>query len=283
MMFRSARPVLAALLLAAASPSAGAHAAGEAGRVVRLSYTLYGHGLHVLDVTVDLRLTPDGYSVRLRDHTTGFLGFMLHTDVTSTAIGRFTANGVQPMHFESAGYSRGAQRDTVLDYVDGNPVVRVLTPREPRRDPVDIGQARGSIDTLSAMADMMHQVQETGRCDGNALVFDGLRLTRVSSRTAGEQTVPPDSRSAYTGTALRCDFTTLEIAGFLHNEDEAKTRKPQHGSVWVTPVVPGAPALPVRIMFENPKLGLATMFLVGAEAVPAPPPTGSAVPGNPGG
>ena len=48
-------------------------------------------------------------------------------------------------------------------------------------------------------------------------------------------------------------------------------RKPQHGSAWVSPVVRDAPALPVRIMFENPKLGTATMFLTRAEESPAAP------------
>ena len=190
---------------------------------------------------------------------------MMHTDVTSTATGRFVAGGVQPVHFESSGYSRGAQRDSVLDYVDGNPVVRVLSPQEPNRDPVPIAQARGSIDTLSAMADVMRRIELTGGCDGAARVFDGLRLSEVSAHTVGQQTVPEDSRSSYGGMALRCDFVSLEIAGFLHDSDEAKARKPQHGSVWVSRILPGAPPLPIRIVFENPKLGMASMFLTKAE------------------
>ena len=278
MMSKPPRPVLALLLLAAAAPRAGAASAADRGSTVRLRYALYGHGLHALDIAVDLRLTPDGYSVRLRDHTTGFLSLMLHTDVTSAAIGRFTAGGVQPLRFESAGYSRGARRDTVLDYADGNPVVRVQTPAETRRDPVDIAQARGAIDTLSAMADLVQQVRRSGHCDGQALVFDGLRLTQVRSRTAGEQAVPPDDRSPYAGSALRCDFTSQQTAGFLHDSDEQQARKPQHGTAWVTRIVPGAPALPVRITFENPRLGLATMFLKQADTVPA-----DAAPAGPGG
>ena len=271
MILRHTRLILAALVLSAGM-SIGQPAAaqgGDAARTIRLSYDLYGRGFHVLDVVVELRLTRQGYSVRLHDHSAGFLSLMMHTDVTSTATGLFAATGVQPVHFESSGYSRGAQRRTVLDYAGGDPVVRVLTPAEPRRDRVDPAQARGSIDTLSAMADMMHQVQQGGRCDGRALVYDGLRLTRVTSTTAGRQAVPPDGRSPYGGTALRCDFASLEVGGFLHNDEEAAMRKPQHGSAWIAPVVADAPALPVRIVFENPQLGTATMFLTKAEADPA--------------
>ncbi len=253
-----------------ALPQAGQPVA-SASKPIRLSYLLYGHGFHVLDVVVDLNVTPYGYSVRLNDHTTGFLGFMLHTNVTSTVTGRFKPGepGVQPVRFESSGYSRGAQRDAVLVYVDGNPKVEILTPPETRRDPVSTADARGSIDTLSAMADMVHQVRQTGRCDGKARVFDGLRLTQVSSHTVGQQTVPPDDRSPFGGSALRCDFESLEIGGFLHNADEAKMRQVQHGTAWVSVIVPGAPALPVRIMFETPQLGMATMFLVKVEQNPA--------------
>ena len=284
---RPFRAAAAAFVLAAAAPAA--HAQPSSGQpspgaaysvpaappqTIRLTYALYAHGFRVLAVIAELRLTPSGYAVVLRDHTTGFLGFMLHTDVTSTATGRFVPGGVQPVHFESSGFSRGAQRDTVLDYSDGNPIVRVLTPVERNRDPVDIARARGSIDTLAAMADMVHQVQLTGRCDGAALIFDGLRLTRASSRTAGQQAMPADDRSPFKGMALRCDFVSQEIGGFLHNDEEAQMRQPKHGSAWVLPVLPDAPALPARIVFENPRLGLATMVLTGVDQVAAPGPNG---------
>ncbi len=256
----------AAAATPAATPAAWAQpSASDASRTIRLSYTLYGHGLHVLNVVVDLRLSGQGYSVRLNDRTAGFLGLMLHTDVTSTATGRFASGGVRPVRFESAGYSRGAQRRTVLEYVDGNPAVRVLTPSEPRRDRVDPAQTAGSIDTLSAIADMVHEVQQDGRCDGHALVFDGLRLTQVSARTVGRQTVPQDDRSPFGGTALRCNFVSLQVGGFLHNDEEARMRRPQHGTAWVASVGQGLPEMPVRISFENPKLGLATMFLSKVE------------------
>ena len=269
---RQLRTGLLALALAAAAQAALAQSSGggrDSPRAIRLRYTLYGHGFHVLNVVVELRLSGQGYSVRLNDRTAGFLGLMLHTDVTSTATGRFASGGVQPVRFESTGYSRGAQRQAVLEYAHGNPTVRVLTPNEPRRDRVDPAQTMGSIDTLSAMADMVHEVQQDGRCDGRALVFDGLRLTQVSARTMGRQTVPPDGRSPYGGTALRCDFVSLQVGGFLHNDEEARMRKPQHGTAWVAPVEQGLPALPVRISFESPQLGLATMFLTKIEREPA--------------
>lgn len=248
------------------APVAGVHASP-----IRLSYALYGHGFHVMDVTVEMQLTPDAYSVQLNDHTAGLIGFMLNTNVTSSAIGRFVGDGVQPIRFKSAGYSRGAQRSTQLDYPDGNPSVTLLSPPETRRDPVPIAAAHGSVDTLSAIADLVRRVQRSGRCDGDALIFDGLRLTRAHARTAGQQPVPMDHDATYGGTALRCDFVTQQVAGFLHNDDEAPLHRPQHGSAWVNRIVAGAPPLPVRIVFEHPKLGTATMILTRVVAGAASP------------
>lgn len=270
---RLAPACLLALSALAPAPAAGTPTSAPP---IRLDYALYGHGFHVMDVTVDLLLTPDGYSVRLNDRTVGLLGFMLHANVTSTAQGRFAGDGVRPVRFTSNGYSRGADRRTQLDYADGNPAVTVLSPPETRRDPVPIASARGSIDTLSAIADLMRKVETSGRCDGNALIFDGLRLSEARSQTTGQQTVPQDHDAAYGGTALRCDFVSQQTAGFLHNEDENALHRPQHGTAWISRVAAGAPPLPVRIMFEHPKLGTATMVLTRVEA-------GAPEPASPGG
>ena len=239
-----------------------AFAAGE----IRLSYKLYGRGFHVMNVTVALDLTQYGYGIAVHDQTVGLMSVMVHTNVTSSAAGRFAPGGVQPLHFESVGLSRGAQRTTVLDYVDGNPVVRQSTPPEPDRDPVDTASTRGGIDTLSAIVGLVHRVQQTGRCDGDALIFDGLRLSRAHAQTVGEQTVPMHDGALYRGTALRCDFESLETGGFAHDEDQAAMHRPQDGSAWVAPVLPGAPALPVQIRFHHPKLGMVTMVLTSAAA-----------------
>ncbi|WP_428392353.1 DUF3108 domain-containing protein [Lichenicoccus sp.] len=243
--------------------SPAAFAAGQ----IRLSYKLYGRGFHVMNVAVALSLNQYGYGIAVHDQTVGLMSVMVHTNLTSTATGRFKPDGVQPTHFESVGFSRGAQRTTVLDYVDGNPVVRQLTPPEPNRDPVAAASARGAIDTLSAIVGLVHRVQQTGRCDGSALLFDGLRLSRARAHTVGEQVVPAHDGALYPGTALRCNFESLEVGGFEHDEDQAEMHRPQHGSAWVAHVLPGAPALPVRISFHHPKLGMVTMVLTSAAAV----------------
>ena len=75
---------------------------------------------------------------------------------------------------------------------------------------------------------------------------------------------PENGETPYGGTALRCDLTGLQLAGFLHDEDEAKMRLPQTGIVWLRTVLPDAPPLPVRMSFTHPHVGVLTAMLVGA-------------------
>jgi len=241
---------------ATADAQAGAPAAYRADRPVSLTYALFSHGLRAMTLQATLRLTPQGYALTLHDKTTGFIGMMVRTDVTSTAAGRFDGDKVMPISYASSGYSRGADRSTRIDYPGGEPKVAVLTPPDANRDPVPEDETGHSIDTLSAMVGLLHEVAQNGRCDGQEKLFDGLRLSMLTAETKGEEAVPKSDTSPFdTGTALRCDFVGQQIAGFLHNGDEAKVRKPQHGNAWLVPLLPGGPRFPVRVVFEHPRLG----------------------------
>jgi hypothetical protein len=228
---------------------------------LRLSYVLYGHGFHVMDVDADVELTPAGYRISLHNRTAGLVGVLVHTDVTSIAVGRFDGARAQPSGFTSSGQSRGAQRVARIAYPDGVPQVLELTPVDHDRDPVAASATIGSIDALSAVAALVHAVDQTGQCDGEARIFDGLRLSTLQARTIGEQALPPSSNSPYAGPALRCDFTGRQIGGFLHNADAARLHRPQQGSAWLARPIPGGPRLPIRVTFENPRFGRATLFL----------------------
>jgi len=122
-------------------------------------------------------------------------------------------------------------------------------------------EARQSIDSLSAMALLVHRVQQNGRCDGTASLYDGRRLMRLTARTVGTELVPRSSRSPYYGNAERCDFEGLLIGGIEHDKEEASTRRPKRGSAWFAVAAPGMPPLPIRMDFETIWFGTASMYL----------------------
>jgi hypothetical protein len=264
--WRRTRPLPAFLLstlLCSGAAAAAQPAAYTPGEVVRLSYEGYAHGLHVLTVDGALRLTDTGYSVRMSYRTAGLISMVSHTRISSSSEGRFDGGKPEPLDFTSEGYTRGADRSVRLSFKDGMPQVDALSPPEPNRDPVPASQLGGSIDSLTAMATLIHEVSASGRCDGHAKLFDGLRLTALDAHTTGSEAVPHDDRSPFGGDALRCDFTGQQIGGFLHDKDAAP-RKPRAGTAWVASAVPGAPKLPVRVVFDHPKLGLITLVLTKA-------------------
>ena len=230
-----------------------------------VEYTGYSHGFTVLKLTGTLALTPSGYTAHVTFHTAGFAGMVVHLDNDSQVSGAFKGDQALPSLFEGTGHLRGDARATKMVWTDGNPTVQVLTPpAEPERTAVPVADTVQTIDTLSAVAALIHQVGETGRCDGTLKTFDGRRLALQSAHSAGQDTLPATDRSIFAGQAMRCDLEGQQLGGFKRDESLAELKKPRHGSAWVAEVVPGAPPVPVRIAFENDLLGKVTLYLTAA-------------------
>lgn len=250
----------ARLLLLFLAPAA--HAADP----VQLRYAVYAGGLNVVVLHSEMVLSSNAYHVRLLYHTAGLYSLVVGADLTTTASGRFVAGRAQPSRFYSAGRLRGIVREVLIDYVNGNPVVRTLIPPlGPKREPVPPADEAGTIDTLSAMAQLAEQVNETQRCDGSMRVFDGRRLIALSAKTAGIQILPPSNVSTFSGQALRCDVVSQQLAGFKHDQDEARLRRPQHGQAWFGRLAPGGPLVLVRATFPTVFFGHGTLYLQSRE------------------
>ena len=154
---------------------------------------------------------------------------------------------------------RGQERVTQIDWQNGRPVISQLVPPvEAERDPVPAEEQAHTVDTLSAMASLLHQVASSGRCEGALNTFDGRRLSAITAHTVGEEVLPKTDRSVFEGPALRCDFEGRQTGGFVH-----VLRRPQRGSAWFASLAPGAAPVPVRIVFANRVLGATTVYLTG--------------------
>jgi hypothetical protein len=255
---------LAFLLLltppALAQPAAPPLAATD----IAAAYDIYAHGLRIAEMQAGYSLGPRGYRVQVAYHTTGLAGVLFGGHQLSTAEGAWDTAGAAPRRYAGVGEWRGERRETVIEYEHGQPAIRAMTPpADAERDPVPVALQANTIDTLSALAQLLRQVQAAGRCEGAAATFDGRRLAEVSARTVGEEVLPPSSRSIYSGKALRCDFEGRQLAGFLHGEDQERLRRPQHGSAWLASLTPGGPKVPVQIAFETRWFGTTTLYLAG--------------------
>ncbi|MGI3775908.1 MAG: DUF3108 domain-containing protein [Janthinobacterium lividum] len=254
----SLRVLPAALLLVA--PAA---VAAEPAPAVTVAYVAYAAALPVLRLHASYAIGPAAYEVKLAFDTAGVFGVLLHAHVDSTATGRLEDSGAHPDRYYSAGSIRGRPHVVQIDYAAGEPRIVQLSPKaDEEREPVPPALQAGTVDNLSAMAELISAVARTGRCDGTRRTFDGSRLSELSSRTVGEETLEPTGRSSFSGRALRCDLEGRQLAGFPKDADRAAVARPLHGSAWFASISPGTPAVPVRISFETRFFGAATAYLV---------------------
>ncbi len=250
----------AAILALMAAPAAAQPAHQQ------LTYSAYADGLNVMDVEADVAVSQDNYRLKVSYHITGLIGVFVNAESTTTVDGRFQGDTPVPRELFSAGRLRGRQRVTQIDWQNGRPIVSQLVPPvEAERDPVPADEQAHTVDTLSAMASLLHQVALSGRCEGALTTFDGRRLSSIEAHTVGEEVLPKTERSSFEGPALRCDFEGRQLAGFVRDEDINVLKRPQHGSAWFASLAPGEPPVPVRIAFQTRVMGPTTMYLTARE------------------
>lgn len=231
---------------------------------IHVTYSGYSHGFNVLDLDAVLTVTPVHYTLEVNFALAGVLGALLHADGKTVVNGRYIGARVQPDDLFSTGHFRGAPRVTQIVWKAGMPtILQMQPPVDTERDPVPPALQANTIDSLSAMASLIHQVSTAGKCDGRDRTFDGRRLSDVAAHTGGMETLDKTSRSIFQGPALRCNFEGKQLAGFRKDADQDELHRPQDGSAWFAQVIPGAPQIPVRVMFTTPQFGETTMYLTG--------------------
>lgn len=250
---------LAAALLLCLAPAARA-------QPVIAHYAAYSTGLNVLRLDAELAIGPRDYRVRLTYRTAGTVGVLVRAEQDTVVEGAFVGDHPVPRRFYSAGHFRGRPRVTQIDYPKGQPEVRTLTPpNEEEREPVAPADQAGTIDSVSAMAQLVRQVNVAGRCEGQSRTYDGRRLAELTARSTGREVLEQTGRSSFAGSALRCDFEGRQLGGFRLDADRAAARRPRRGTAWFAAVTPGGPMIPVRMQFETDLIGKVTMYLAAPE------------------
>ena len=256
---------MAAILAALAAPPAFAQqvsaASGEVAphrsspQRLGLDYTVYFGGLHVLDLGVAVDLGRRSYDVTSKIRTVGLTRWLAPWDSVATTEGVIDGAQVEPQRHRMDGKLRGHRRSVAIDF-RGTAVadVRVYPPpaKDDDRDPVTPAEMNGSLDPSSALLAMSRRIAAGGGCDGRVPVFDGRRRYDVVVVDRGTELVPGGD-DLFSGPALRCDFTIVPIAGYVRRPSDPDHLKHRFrtGHAWFAEVVPGAPAVPVRIEMQG--------------------------------
>jgi Protein of unknown function (DUF3108) len=247
-------------LVALMTPPAAANA--QATLSAHVTYETYTAGLNIAEIDAGLDLGPSSYQLSLAYHITGLTSVFFGGSQYDIVDGSWAGVAPRPRQFVGRGRWRGEQRVARIEYNGGMPVVRELKPpNDEEREQVPDSLQQNTIDSVSALAQLVQTVAKTGRCDGSVRTYDGRRVIDIQSKTIGEEMVPPTSRSIFTGKALRCDFVGRVVAGFKLDDDRDKAGKPLRGSAWLAPAGVGTTALPVRMTFQTRGFGDATMYL----------------------
>ena len=167
---------------------------------VHATYHTYAAGLHVANVKAGFGLGPWSYQVQLAYHTTGLIGFFFRGHQVNTVTGSWDDAQPAPHEFFGDGVWRGLHRITLIDYDRGMPLIRSLVPpNETERQKVPPDLRANTVDTLSALAELMRNVASSGRCETTVRTYDGRRVTEVVARTVGTETLAPTDRSTFSG------------------------------------------------------------------------------------
>jgi len=106
------------------------------------------------------------YQMTVGYRTTGPMGFFFRGHQLDHVNGSWHGRQAVPSAFVEQGEWHGVRRLAQIDYQQGKPVIRqLLPPNAAEREAVPESLQDHTIDTLSALAEMIAVVAETGRCE----------------------------------------------------------------------------------------------------------------------
>jgi hypothetical protein len=263
------RSLMVAAALAALTPAA------RAAEPVLATYTAYFSGFSVAEAEASLRLDADRYRMATRMRTTGILAAFIRGEQSAEVEGEVRPRnglGLAPSRYLVEGRWRDSLRRIAMRWRGADPDVLALVPANTdEREPVPPELQRGTIDTMTAIAALLRRASETGRCEGEAAVFDGRRRTDVVAQTEGEEVLAGHRWGSFEGSALRCRVDGRMVAGFWASQDRAEAAKPRSATAWLARPEPGLPLIPVRIEAET---GWGTVYVhltrIGRGDLPMP-------------
>lgn len=237
---------------------------------IAAEYEVHAAGMTVMRIHAifDLEAPHAAYTVTTRVRMSGLVGVFRGGDQVTSTEGQWEGARALPRRFRTSGTWRGEPREVEMEYASGStPMLRSLVPANTDREPVPFDMQRGTMDGLSAMAMLTRTVRATGRCDGEAQVFDGRRRATYRSQTIGQDQVLLTGGQR-TG-ALRCAIESRLLVGRRRDQDPQDARRPEAVAAWFASIGPGGTVLPVKVELPSRWYGSVRVTLVKVE--PAAP------------
>lgn len=216
-----------------------------------------------MQATLDLEITSKNrYSLELGAKTRGILGRLAPWFGTFESHGWILKNpGFRPEQHKSIATWRGEKE--IKDYAYAkNGTFKSLTidehdkPLEKKK--IDKEITDGTTDALTATLAMLENYNQTGKCEGASLVFDGKRSFEQKFVHQENVTLTASKYNIYEGPAAKCTVEVIPKKGKWHKKprgwmsiQEQGREKGTMPTVWVASMKEGAPAIPVKVFVKT--------------------------------
>ncbi|GAB5387471.1 MAG: hypothetical protein Alpg2KO_04390 [Alphaproteobacteria bacterium] len=228
--------IMAGLISALGGALSPAQAEGESG--VRLRYDIYVGGVHLLDGRIDMAQDAKTYTGVLKLEGRGLASLFGKWEMEARTAGLVPDSApLRPLAYRMRRDGKERWRIREFDWAADGTMTRQRSAKKYGdksliRLPAE--HVKGSIDTVTAFAQMMHQMAQTGSCDAVLPLYDGKR--RFDITMSKGETVPL-KLSGYKGDSLQCKSRFKPVAGFEGDDDG--------GGIWGSLSDPKAEALPM--------------------------------------
>jgi hypothetical protein len=264
MIKRKRLKALSILLLAGAfmaSPPAQAAADPFANvNNLKLSFSVYLGGLHLMDSSADFKRKGQNYQLSMEAGTQGLTRVLVPWDADLDSAGNMKGGKIRPskgvivtnwekkparVEFK---YANGKQQKTLFD----------PQPDMNKNEAVPDKLRQEALDPLNGIMQMMAGIAYGKGCQQTVPIFDGHRRFDVILKDAGEQQLDGDDYSVFTGMATKCQVDFAMRAGSRKDregsrfwEDAKNNGKRPPVYIYLAKVKDGLPMLPVRAETET--------------------------------
>jgi hypothetical protein len=261
---RGALRLSAGALLLGALGLALPSAAGASGGT-RLSYDVYAGGLKAMRADLAVELGAEDYRLQLDARFQGFIAKLFSLDMTVVAEGQLAGGALRPRAYDMHSvWQESKERRITMAFSEGTAQEVAIEPEDQRPlapDVVSLAQREGAVDPITALLWPISELLRSGACQGDAKVFDGKKLFQLSLEPRGTALLQAGSYSPFGGETQVCRLHIEQIAG--KQKDKSKDRIPRFVDVYLAPLQPGGPPLPLKLEGSN-RLGRIVLHLAEA-------------------
>ena len=204
-----------AALAAAAAFGQDAPAGGDSPGQFFAEYSGSVYFLQVADISLSARLDADTYSAAATFQSAGLLRWFDDTDISASAVGYRTGEGLAPFRYEHVNRANDKGRLVGVDFPGGRAVPDINPPFGSMGEPPASDEERdGALDPVSVILQLIIAAGrgEGGQvCQGRLPVFDGKSRYDLRFENLGMDDV---RTRAYRGAAVRCQAYVEPISGY---------------------------------------------------------------------